>query len=380
LPYLKIIHNISPHSTLYLLTQENERWSIERKKELQQELSAYNIVVIPQQYHRFGFKKLIFSVVQFLELYWIVLSKKVSHIHAFCTPAGATGYILSLLSGRKLVIDSYEPHAESMIETQTWSKESGAFKLLWWLEKKQTSRADYCIAAAKGMEEYAKRKYGITLDHFGVRPACVDLDRFLFDKSQRDKIRKQLGWEDKYVCVYAGKFGGIYLDQEVFDFFKVAFEYWGDRFRVLLLTNNSEDEIVSWMEKAHLPENIIHWEAISYTQMPAYLSAADFAITPVKPVPSKKYCTPIKDGEYWAIGLPVVITKDISDDSEIIRNYNAGYVINQLNMEEYLNAIKKIEELLTEENGQLRSRIRRIAEQYRHYSIAFNEYSKIYHE
>ena len=41
--------------------------------------------------------------------------------------------------------------------------------------------------------------------------------------------------------------------------------------------------------------------------------------TPVKPVPTKRYCTPVKDGEYWALGLPVIITEGISDDSGIIR-------------------------------------------------------------
>ena len=53
---------------------------------------------------------------------------------------------------------------------------------------------------------------------------------------------------------------------------------------------------------------------VPYNQITDYYQIADFAINPVKPVPSKRYCTSIKDGEYWGMGLPVVITKNISDD------------------------------------------------------------------
>lgn len=50
-------------------------------------------------------------------------------------PAGALGYVLSKFTGSKLIIDSYEPHAESMVENGTWKKSSLKFKILFWLEK-----------------------------------------------------------------------------------------------------------------------------------------------------------------------------------------------------------------------------------------------------
>ena len=36
----------------------------------------------------------------------------------WCMTAGSLGYILSKTSGKNLVIDSYEPHAEAMVENQ----------------------------------------------------------------------------------------------------------------------------------------------------------------------------------------------------------------------------------------------------------------------
>ena len=116
-----------------------------------------------------------------------------------------------------------------------------------------------------------------------------------------------------------------------------------------------------------------------YLKITEYLQLADFAINFVKPVPSKRYCTSIKDGEYWAMGLPIVITKNISDDSDIIKNNKIGSVLEELNNKAYLKAIKEIDELLSNNSREeLYQKIRPIAEKYRNYSLADEIYSKIY--
>jgi glycosyltransferase involved in cell wall biosynthesis len=381
MPYLKFIHAIRPGSILYLVTQEAssdiaagspERQAVDRF------LANQNIVLVAQPYHRFGIRKIIHSVFQFLQLLALILRKDVSHIHCMCTPAGGIGYLLSKLTGRALIIDSYEPHAESMVENGTWGKNSFAFRLLWWLEKKQSKRADYCIAAATGMENYALEKYGVTVRNIGLRPACVDLQKFSRNETAAARIRSELGWNDKLICVYAGKFGGIYLGKEAFDFFRAASDYYGDRFRVLILTPSPDEVLTAFCAASNLPRHSVAWRKVPFEQVPDYLSAADFAFTPVKPVPSKRYCTPIKDGEYWSIGLPVVITDNISDDSAIIEENGIGSVIYTLDNAGYLAAIRKIDNLLAGDRALLRARIRQVAETYRNYDIARLEYEKVY--
>ena len=102
-------------------------------------------------------------------------------------------------------------------------------------------------------------------------------------------------------------------------------------------------------------------------------------ITPVKPIETKRYCSPIKDGEYWALGLPVVITKNISDDSDIIKKNNIGSVLDNLNNEAYLKSVKEIDELLKNQTRKdLYSKIRAIAESHRNFNIAKKIYNTIY--
>lgn len=108
------------------------------------------------------------------------------------------------------------------------------------------------------------------------------------------------------------------------------------------------------------------------------LSSADFAISAYRPAFSKKFCTPIKDGEYWALGLPIVITKDISIDSDIINENDIGYVLKELSVLEYDNAIRCVDRLINSCRSQLREKIRAIAIKERSYYIAENIYAKIY--
>ncbi|RZM08994.1 MAG: hypothetical protein EOO88_49435, partial [Pedobacter sp.] len=298
LPYLRIVSQFLKGEAIYLFTQEKQLPNAVELAKVNTELATWNIVWCPRSYTSFGWKKYTSTLTDLWSLWRFVNRKKIQRIHCFCTPAGMHGYLLSKLTGKELIIDSYEPHAESMVENGTWSKDSAAFKVLWHFEKKQSARARFCIQAATGMDEYAKKKYGVDIISAGVRPACTDVDRFQFDAVAAKKLRNAWQWEDKIVALYAGKFGGIYLDQEVFDLLKEAYDRWGDRLRVLLLTPSKLEEIVPFCEKAGLPTNIFHLTLAPHDEMPTYLSVADFALCPVKPVPSKRYCTPTKDGEY----------------------------------------------------------------------------------
>ena len=117
---------------------------------------------------------------------------------------------------------------------------------------------------------------------------------------------------------------------------------------------------------------------VPHQEVPRYLGLADFALTPVKPVPTKRYCTPIKDGEYWAMGLPVVIPANISDDSDIIEREGIGAVLKRLDAESYRAALDIMESLLAMPKDQLRKKIRDVAIRYRSYAIAEEVYRLVY--
>lgn len=383
LPYVRLIKRQLPaQSEIYLVTLEQSqlRLSEADARRAREELKQEGIHLIAFNYSSFGFAAIIKWMFFLARLLWLCLQKRITHIHAWCTPAGGAGYILSLLSGIPLVIDSYEPHAESMAENGTWSRRSAAFKILLLLEKLQSRRAKAVIATTQGMMRYARERYNATFREFYVKPACVDLQLFSpLTGTKNAALRKQYNLADKLVCVYAGKMGGIYLEAEIFDFFKAASDYWGDKFRVLLLTNADEAKIKELAMRSSLDPEIIVTKFVEHADVPQYLALGDFALNPVKPVPTKRFCTSIKDGEYWAMGLPVVIPPNISDDSDIIKEQRIGAIIEEFNPEAYLKAIREIDLILQScSRRELIERVRKVAIRYRNFADAEAIYRKIY--
>lgn len=382
LPNLRILSSIvDKQSHIYLFCLNKKAISKQEMKDIEKTLLPYRIHLLWFHYSHFGIKMMLKFLWLIPYLCYTVFSKRVSQVYAWCTTAGSVGYLVSFLTARPLILESYEPHAEAMVENGHWHTGHIAYKILSYFEKKQAKRASYIIAANGGMIDYVlnRYQYKIPPQKFFVKPACVDLNQFYPDLSAGKMIRQKLDYTDNnIVCLYAGKFGGIYLKEEVFDFFKVAFDYWGKKFRVLLLTAHKPEEVKKYCLLSEVPFEIFKVLYVAHHEVPLYMRAGDFAICPVKPVPTKKYCTPVKDGEYWATGLPVIITKDISDDSDIIEKNEIGAVLKGLNAEEYRNAVKKIDVLLKKNFDDLQTTIRSIALKYRNYEIASSVYRSIY--
>src|SRR5688572_16494122 len=149
LPYVDIIRKIvSSGRKIFVVTSEQASIALSTA-EVQSINTGWrkrNMELVVQPYRRFGWRKLVAGISGIFKLYRLIQKNNISVIHAFCTPAGSLGYILSKLTGTRLLIDSYEPHAEAMVENGTWKRNSLAFRILFFLEKKLTKKADHLIA------------------------------------------------------------------------------------------------------------------------------------------------------------------------------------------------------------------------------------------
>lgn len=374
LPYLRIMQRVLPAgSRIHLVTLDRAgaKWDGDLERE--------GFVHHSFPYRPFGAAGLRVMLSMLWSLTKVVKRARIDTIHAWCTPAGMVGYLLSLLTGKRLIIDSYEPHADAMVENGTWKRNGIAFRILFYFERSQTHRASAVVAASEGMRTYAKERYGYVPDVFLVKPACVDLERFSIRNVKRPGLLRAMGLEGKLVAVYAGKFGGIYLDREVFHLLRVARDHWGDRLHVLLLTPQTPGELLPFMLKAGLSPTMFTIRSVAPKEVPDLMGLADWALTPVKPVPTKRYCTPIKDGEYWALGLPVMITAGISDDSGIIARYGIGSVIASLDRAGYERSVREMDLLLRSgDRGSLYAKVRPVAERYRNFGVAERVYRELY--
>lgn len=365
---------------LFLLTLEKPNIALKGEEllEIRNKFEEEGIYLIPKSYHRFGLKAVLSWIIYILSLRRLCKKENIDCLHAFATPIGSAAYILSRLTGIPFVVDSFEPHAESMVENKSWKPNSFVFKLLFFFEKRQTRYAFATLSASPQMPEYTDQKYHIRPAYNLYKPAGVNLSLFKPSNTIDTKLRESLGLKGK-VCVYAGKFGGIYLDREVFRFFASCYNYWKGDFSVLLLSDALEETIKEFAKSEGFPFEALVLKQVDHSEVADYLALADFAINPVKPVPSKKYCTSIKDGEYWAMGLPVVIPPGISNDSDLIESNKAGVIWKGFEKSDCDKTAAEIAEYLALESYEERMpRIRNLAAAERDFELYARHYSKLY--
>lgn len=272
-----------------------------------------------------------------------------------------------------LVVESFEPHAEYMIEAGEWSKSGLKAKTLNKAETLQKQKAKFILPLT---EKYSQRLVyeGTQKSKLMVMPCCVDLNLFRFDEGDRNNVRAKLGISsDKIIGVYTGKIGGIYLEKEAIELFKRAGQFFKEKFHLLILSPERE----TWRQeliKAGFSEGDFSVDFVPQYQVPKYLSAADFAFSLHKPTPSKKAISPIKNAEFWANGLPIMMPDGIGDDSEITRNQNLGVVVEDF--DNINNAVFDKVEVLRKSNRSSNQCVQ-FAKDFRSFDIVESCYLKI---
>ena len=117
LPYVRMMRaNSPPDGRIHLVTLEQPAMALtsQEKARAREALAADGIEWTPLSYRRFGLGAVLQAAYHVFLLLRLCRAAGVGRIHCFCTPAGTLGYVLSRLTGIPLILDSYEPHAESM--------------------------------------------------------------------------------------------------------------------------------------------------------------------------------------------------------------------------------------------------------------------------
>ncbi|MGI9544218.1 MAG: glycosyltransferase [Cyclobacteriaceae bacterium] len=371
-PYLRIIGNIDAVKKIYLVTVERNL-----RTELQRSYGISKMHWCPV-YSRQLKLKILTKISDFVDfpskIQQIIASNKVDLIMCRGVMAGALGYKAAKKSNLPLFVESFEPHADYMVESGEWAKNRLKYLMQKKWEKKELIYAKKIITVSNNYKRYLMNERRIRSDKLDMIPCCTDTELFRFRVEDRTKVRKRLGIPSEAVVgIYVGKFGGIYYEQEAYDTFKKADEYFGNLFRLIVLTPTDMNSVTKGIGEVGLAEktNILY---VKHEEVPQYLCGADFAFSTIKYSPSRKYCCPVKNGEYWANGLPILLTDGVGDDYQIINNEGGGALFN-LARNNIEGALKKIESILSESN--YRQKITKIAQKYRSYSIAESVYKNI---
>ena len=242
-------------------------------------------------------------------------------------PAGALAYLVWQKTKLPFYVESFEPHADYMRESGVWRAYDPRYLFQRRWEKRQKQLALGLMPVAENYRQQLISE-GVPAGRIVTVPCSVNAQAFGFDVAAHDRVRRRLGFTaaDAIVGIYVGKFGGIYYDEEAFVIFRAAADHFGPVFRLIILTPDPEAEVRRKLAAVGLSREQVFVTKVPHAEVPAYLSAADFAFATIKPAPCRLFCSAIKIGEYWANGLPVLLPPGVGDDSAIVRAEGGGAV------------------------------------------------------
>lgn len=314
-----------------LLTFENDRFPISDQEiaAIEQDLSVHHIHWYRLQW-RTGRWKPLLKVLDLIEAIWtgrkLIRKYHLRTVYSEGFPGAILSHWLCRFTGTAHVVHTFEPHADYMMEGGTWTSRSWEYQLLKLMERTVAKRAKLLITATEAYKQVINR-WGFTTPVM-VAPSLVDTTHFYFREADRERIRGQRqAAPTDVVLVYLGKLGGMYMEEELFQLFrqceqhpKLTFHYW-------IFSGDPSERIQAWFDHYQIPTEKFWIKKLAPAEVPSHLSAADVGLVGVRPFPSKRFCSPIKTGEYWACGLPVLIPAGVGDDFEQVQTHGLGAVV-----------------------------------------------------
>ena len=347
LPYFLNFPN-KDHYRFILVTFEHEKFvlTLLEKEQITRGLASNNIEWIQNKWRSGKFKpikKLYDLITGVFKTMGLVKKYQVTCVYSEGFPGAVIAHYVSRLTGRPHIVHTFEPHTDYMIEGGTWKKTSWEAILLRKFETLVAKKAAVLMTATQAMIDIWQKK---TKAQFYRVPSCVDIKHFRFNEEERNALRKKYNiLENEVVFVYLGKFGGMYVENELLDFFKeVNFSQKKSSysFRLMVLTPDKKEKIENLISQSGMEMKQFIIESLTREQVPSYLSAADIAFSGVRQYPSKRFCSPIKHGEYLACGLPVIVPDGISDDYLLLRENGIGWCLPAFTKEAYTETVQKI--------------------------------------
>jgi len=327
-----------------LVTFEQDRWSAGPAEEsrLRRALGEEGILWTPLRYHkRPAMLSTVFDITRGIaRCRRLARTHGVRLFHGRGTVAAAIAGTAARLGGARFLNDADGPLSQEYVDAGVWRAGSMTHRLTRWVEARLLRTAD---AVAVLTERRRVEVRGLTREDPVVLPCAVDVQSFAPVPESRETVRRELDLRG-VVFVYAGKAGGWYLTDAMLDFVGAAAEALGETSLLVLTTEDPET-----FAKAAGARGLRHAvRSASRDEVPRYLSSADAGLSFVLPSPSKAACSPVKNGEYLACGLPIVTTAGIGDYSGLVARRRVGVVVESLDRPGYGAAARTLGDLLVD--------------------------------
>lgn len=197
-------------------------------------------------------------------------------------------------------------------------------KVLESLERWAVKNSDHVVAVSEKLREYVLERYRIPESKVSVIPCCADARTFNRDIEERNRQRQRLGLSEKFICTHLGSFFEWYKPELLLQLF--------DQTRAqipnahLLVVSGTTADVQDYLQQRLPPETFTVVSA-KHEEVPGLLNAADIGFLLLRASANIKTSSPAKFSEYLNCGLPVLITPDVGDFSDLVAQQSIGQVV-----------------------------------------------------
>ncbi len=356
LPAVKKLAQLGVNLTLVTFEKPADLANQILMADIQTSLEQWGVNWIALRYHQQP--KVAFDFLQGIFRAFIIgLRLRPDIVHARTFVGGLIGMLLAPLLRAKLIFHNEGFFPDEQVDGGVWKKDSASHKVFKFLEQQMYARADGIIALSNRAKEVIEKLPRVIRKNTPVIvvPSCVDLQHFQPTKAVLSEQENELR------LVYVGSVGRRHLMDKIGRFVSVvAQEIENVHLRVLSQTD--KQVVTAMLAAGELSESAWSYQSVSHREIPAYLKDQQAGLLFYPQGLSEHGGSPTKVGEYWACGLPVITTPNVSDTDEIIRRERVGVVVEAHTDEAYRKAFYELMKLLAD--PELAQRCRQAAETY----------------
>lgn len=302
----------------------------------------------------------------FWKLLFLVRRKKIDVISAhWIVPNGFIAALVSKLTGIPLIITV--PGSDMYL-----AKTNRLFR---WMASIAVGQAKYIVSNSNVyLDEFPK--FGITLPKTAEIPYGVSVEKYRFNGSFRQHMRKKNGiMANEFVVLAVGRLvekkGFQYLIDAVFHAVKQE-----KKIRLKLIGSGSDEEkLKSLVKKRHLEKYVTFIGRVDYKTLATCYAFADlYVASSIEDSKGNMESHIVALFEAIASGLPVVVTNIAATSTFVKDGYN-GYRISQKNPQAMASAIVSVAR--SKKRREMGTNSRKIAKKYLSYKRSAREFSKI---
>lgn len=273
-------------------------------------------------------------------------------VHCRSYIAALSGMALKRKKGTGFIFDMRGFWADERVDGGLWRLSNPLYRIIYKYFKRREIdfflQSDHIISLTyNGKKEIlswpALRNKNLDIE---VIPCCVDLE--LFDPHKYSPEVKKATLEEfrlddsSYLLGYVGSIGTWYMLPEMLEYFR-ALKDVKPIAKFLFITGENPENIKQKAKELGIDPQDILCVSVLHRDVPRYLSILDSSIFFIRPSYSKKASSPTKQGEIMAMGIPLICNSQVGDTDQIVLEYHAGKVVDQMNPESYHKILQEPE-------------------------------------